>query len=185
MRMEEVHARIASHLVPCNLGAIYGTRRNIVLRLGKRDVEGGQDDWEGEGKLEHVCPNRCSRCGAFTLIGKGPIYPLWPRECAEILSANAILQRVDVRHRIYTLTALRRCMDGILCGYRVSGHGTIPLLSGRGQFTDHSSTQLWNQIEGEGKWVWTSDAKVIPHRDDSFHSDQVAQGLCHSPDSTV
>ena len=31
-------------------------------------------------------------------IGKGPIYPLQPRECAEILLTNVITQQVDVRH---------------------------------------------------------------------------------------
>jgi hypothetical protein len=30
------------------------------MRLGERDVKGGEDDWEGEGEL-HVCSNRCSR----------------------------------------------------------------------------------------------------------------------------
>jgi hypothetical protein len=47
------HARIASCLAACALDARYGTRRKSVLRLGERDVQ-GEDDWEGEGELEHV-----------------------------------------------------------------------------------------------------------------------------------
>lgn len=47
--------RIASRQGPCSLGARYSTRRKSNLRLGERDVEGREDDWEGE--LEHVCSN--------------------------------------------------------------------------------------------------------------------------------
>ena len=52
---EGIH--IASGLGRFGLGARSSTRRKtVVLRLGERDVKGGEDDWEGEGEL-HVCSN--------------------------------------------------------------------------------------------------------------------------------
>jgi hypothetical protein len=59
---------IASGLGPFGCSARYNTRRKIGLRLGERDVKGGEDDWEGEGELEHVClfvELMFERCGAF------------------------------------------------------------------------------------------------------------------------
>jgi hypothetical protein len=91
------HARSASRRGPRSLGASCGTRRKRILRLGERDVKGGEDDWEGEGELDHVCPNRCSDVDIYA-IGKGPIYPLQPREVCGNPVRNAITQRAGVRH---------------------------------------------------------------------------------------
>ena len=68
----ERHAHIASRLAACGLGTSLGTSRERGLRLGKRDVQGGEDDWEGEGELKHIC--RCWRDGAITPWGGAYLY---------------------------------------------------------------------------------------------------------------
>jgi hypothetical protein len=101
------------------------------LRLGERDVKGGEDDWEDEGELDHVCPNRCSDVDIHA-IGKGPIYPLQPREvCGNWQSRPKIPSHNEQTYCMtsnYTFTALPRRIDGIRVGvtYQVSGHGTTP-----------------------------------------------------------
>jgi hypothetical protein len=73
MQNGERHAHIASRLAACALGTRLGTRRKRGgLRLGKRDVQGGEDDWEGEGELKHVC--RCWRDGTITPWGGAYLY---------------------------------------------------------------------------------------------------------------
>jgi len=104
---------IASRLVTCGLGARYSTRRKIVLRLGERDVKGGEDDWEGEGELETVYPNQCSRCGAFTPLGRvlfilSSLVSMW-QSCPQMPSHNEYSTS-----SMYTLTTVRRLTDGII-----------------------------------------------------------------------
>jgi hypothetical protein len=85
------YARITSHLIPYALGAILGTSRKSTLRLAERDIKGGEYDCEGEGELEHVGPNRCSDVD-ICAIEKGPIYPLQPREGANVRHSSTRLR---------------------------------------------------------------------------------------------
>ena len=62
MRMEKVH-RLHPVRAPASSARVLAQSGRVAAweTEGDRDVKGGEDDW-GEGKLEHVCSNRCSRC---------------------------------------------------------------------------------------------------------------------------
>ena len=60
--------QFASRHGPYLISANYGTGRKSDCP-GERGVKGGDNDWD-EGKLEHVCSNRRSRCKALMPLGR-------------------------------------------------------------------------------------------------------------------